>query len=210
MQLKKSTALLFFVCVMIASITVKAQNSTHKSSFLDKTDFKIGYFGDIIWSNGLSAGIEYAWKEKVKIKERKNEQKTITHRVLLNGILGYTTNFSTKTENGLTTYYGIILRRVNPKGRLLNVELNPLGYYRSLLPTTYEVNGDDVSKIQFPGRGYYAPSVAIGIGKYRTEKTKTGWYLNLRGFIRTPYNAGIFSMVSLEYGYRFNFKNNSK
>lgn len=195
--------ILFFVSIT----STKAQNQTKSTSFLDKTDFKIGYFGDLLWSNGISIGTEYFWREKVKSKERKKRQKTITYQLLLNGSIGYSTNFSSETENGLTVYGGFILRRMNPKGKLLNLEINPLGYYRSFLPTTYEVNGNEVSEVRFAGRSYYAPSLAFGIGKYRKGKTRTGWYLNLRTAIRTPYNAGILPVISLEYGHRFNFKN---
>lgn len=210
MQLQKTCTFLFFLLIVILNVNLKAQNLHNQSSFLNKTDFKIGYFGDLLWSNGISIGGEYNFKEKVKIKQRKRGHKKITRQFLINGSIGYTTNFSTKTENGLISHCGIIMRRVNPKGKLLNLELNPLGYYRSFLPKTYEVKDDNVSKVKFAGRGYYAPSLAIGIGKYRKEKTNTGWYLNFRYSVRTPYNAGTLPVISFEYGYRFNFKNNSK
>lgn len=203
MRLKVCTT----IFLLFALASAKAQSLNGKSSFMERADFKIGYFGSLIWNNGLIIGAEYAWKEKIKIKERKRGQKTIIYQLLLNGSIGYTTNFSTKTEDGLITHYGVILRRVNPKGKLLNLEVNPLGYYRSSLPSTYKVNGNKVSKVRLPGRGYYAPSIALGIGKYRKGRTRTGWYLNLRYYVRTPINGGTYGMVALEYGHRFNFKN---
>lgn len=207
MQLKVLLVYPFFMLFFLINTNLKAQKPTSKTSFLEKTDFKIGYFGSLIWNNGLSIGAEYTWKENIKIKERKSGQKTIIYQLLWNGSIGYTTNFSIKMEDGLITHYGVILRRVNPKGRLLNLEVNPLGYYRSFLPSTYEVSGNEVFKVRLPGRGYYAPSIALGIGKYRKGKTRTGWYLNLRYYMRTPINGGRYSMIELEYGHRFNFKN---
>ncbi|WP_148639384.1 hypothetical protein [Aquimarina longa] len=194
------------IFLLVATVNLQAQNQTNSSSFLDKTDFKVGYYGNVLWDNGINLGAEYLWKENIKIKERKRGQKIITRQLLFNGSIGYSTNFSTQTDNGLSTYYGIIWRRTNTKGKQLSLELNPLGYYRSFLPETYEVKGDHVSKVRFPGRSYYAPSIAIGLGKFRKGKKRSGWYLNLRCSIRTPYNAGTLPVFSLEYGYRFNFK----
>jgi len=194
------------ILLLIASVNLKAQTQTNNSSFLDRTEFKVGYFGNLLWDNGLNFGAEYLWKEKIKIKERKRGEKTITHQLLFNGSMGYSTNFSNKTDNGLSTYLGLIYRRTNLKGRQLSLEINPLGYYRSFLPETYEVKGGNVSKVRFPGRSYYAPSIAIGFGKFRKAKKRSGSYFNLRYTIRTPYNAGALPILSLEYGYRFNFK----
>ncbi len=176
------------------------------TTFLDKTEFKAGYFGNLLWNNGLSVGAEYLWKENTKIKERKKGQKKVTHQYLLNGNLGFTTNFATKTDTGVFTNYGLIWRRTNTKGKQISIALNPLGYYRSFLPETYEVKGDQVDRVSFPGRSYYAPSLSVGLGKLRKGKKLTGRYINLNLMFRTPYNAGILPSISLQYGYRFNFK----
>jgi len=153
--------------LLILVLHVNAQSQTEHSSFLHKTEFKVGYYGNLLFDNGLNLGAEYLWKEKQKVKEKKKGQKTITHQLLFNGSLGYSTNFTNQTDNGLHTYYGLIWRRTNPKRRQINIEINPLGYYRSFLPETFEVKGDEVSKVSFPGRSYYAPSIAIGIGRLR-------------------------------------------
>lgn len=194
-----------FLLIIAVFFTAKAQ--TDSSSFLNKTEFKVGYYGNLLWDNGLNLGGEYTWKEKEKIKEKRKGKKTITHQLLLNGNLGYSTNLTSKTDNGLFTYYGLIWRRTNSKRWQLNIELNPLGYYRSFLPETYEVKGSEVSKVRFPGRSYYAPSFAIGTGRLRREKRRSGWYLNFNCTIRAPYNAGVLPAFSLQYGYRFNYKN---
>ncbi|WP_108840547.1 hypothetical protein [Aquimarina sp. Aq78] len=197
--------ILVILCLFV--ITSHAQNKMESTtSFLDKTEFKIGYSGNIIWNNGLNFGAEYLWKEKVKIKERKRGQKRITHQFLFDGNLGITTNFATKTDTGVFTNYGLIWRRTNTKGKQISIALNPLGYYRSFLPETYEVKGDNVNKVFLPGRGYYAPSISIGLGKLRKGKKRSGSYFNLNLMLRTRYNATTLPSISLQYGYRFNFK----
>lgn len=193
------------IFLLIVPACLQVQSQIDNSSFLSRTEFKVGYYGNLLWENGLNIGAEYLWKEKIKVKKRR--QKTITHQLLFNGSLGFSTNFSNQTENGLSTYYGIIWRRTNPKRWQLNVELNPLGYYRSFLPETFEVKNGEVSKVRFPGRSYYGPSFAIGLGRVRKEKRLSGWYLNFNCTLRTPYNAGTLPTFSLQYGYRFNFKN---
>ncbi len=200
--MKKYSAIFLF----IYAINFHVQSQTNDHSFLNKTEFKIGYYGNLLWDNGLNLGAEYLWKEKKNIKDKKKGPKTIVHQFLFNGSLGYSTNFANQTDNGLHTYYGLIWRRTNPKRRQLHVELNPLGYYRSFLPKTFEVKGDNVSKVKFPGRSYYAPSIAVGIGRLRKEKRRSGWYLNFNCVFRTPYNAGVLPNFSIQYGHRFNFK----
>lgn len=194
------------IFLLFLAVNFPALSQSNGSSFLDKTDFKVGYSGNLAFVHGLNIGAEYLWKEQQKVKEKKKESKTIIRQFLLNGSLGYSTSFSNQTNNGLATYFGIMRRRVKPNGRFFSLELNPLGYYRSFLPETLEVKGEEVSKVRFPGRSYYAPSFAIGTGKFRSDKRNTGWYLNLNLTIRTSYNALVLPSLTLQYGYRFNFK----
>jgi hypothetical protein len=184
------------------------RNTTDLSeiSFLGRTEFKASYFGNIFWNNGVNLGAEYLLKENKKVKNRKRGQRTNTHEFLLNGTLGFTTNFSSKTDTGIFTNYGVTWRRTNKKGKQFSVAFNPLGYYRSFLPETYEVNGDNVNKVSLPGRSYYAPSISIGIGQQRKGKKLTGRFFNVNLMLRTPYNATNLPAISFEYGYRFNFK----
>ncbi len=195
------------IFLFIIALNLQAQSKKNESSFLNRTEFKVGYFGNMIWDNGLNIGVEYKWKEHIKRKENRRNKKVILSQLLVHGNIDYTTNFSTETDNGASTYFGAIWRRTNTKGKQFSLELNPIGYYRSFLPETYKVEGNRVTKVSLPGRSYYAPSLAIGIGKYRKGKTRSAWYLNLRYTLRTPYNAGIMPTIALEYGYRFNLKN---
>lgn len=199
---------LLFSKVGLAQELKLTRSSTDLSqmSLLERTEFKVVYSGNIFWNNGLNFGAEYLLKENKKTKKRKRGQRTNTHQFLLNGNLGFTTNFSTKTDTGIFTNYGVIWRRTNKKGKQFSIAFNPLGYYRSFLPETYEVTGDDVDKVFLPGRGYYAPSISVGIGKQRKGKKITGRFFNINLMLRTPFNAGTLPAINLQYGYRFNFK----
>ncbi len=185
---------------------IAQQTPTTNLSFLDRTEFKVGYSGNFLWNNGLNFGSEYLWKERIKIKDTKRGKRTNTHQFLLNGNLEFTTNFTTNTDTGIFTNYGLTWRRTNKKGKQFSIEFNPLGYYRSFLPETYEVKGDQVNKVFLPGRSYYAPSLSIGLGRLRKKKKLAGRYFNLNFRLRTPYNSGTLPSILLQYGYRFNFK----
>jgi len=199
----KKYTIIFLLCY---AIQLQAQNQVDSLSFLNRTEFKIGYYGKLFSDNGLQLGAEYLWKENRRIKEKRKGPKTITHQFLFNSSVGYSTNFNNRTDNGLYTYAGLTWRRTSPKRWQFNVELNPLGYYRSFLPQTFEVKGNDVSKVRVPGRSYYAPSIGFGIGRQRPGKRRSGWYLNLNYTLRMPYNASALPSLSLQYGHRFNFK----
>jgi len=194
------------IILFLIAINLQAQNKKNDTSILHKAEFKIGYFGNFIWDNGINIGMEYPWLERTKNKKSRRKEKEILKQVLFNANIGYKTNFLTKTDNGGSTYFGLIWRRTNPKGKQLSFELNPLGYYRSFLPETYRVEGNRVSKVTLPGRSYYSPSFAIGIGKIRKGKSRSGWYLNLQYALRTPFNASTMPILSVQYGYRFKLK----
>nr|WP_299173208.1 hypothetical protein [uncultured Allomuricauda sp.] len=206
---------LLLLCLFLFTVFSYGQNQSKSQttntelpeSFLDRTEFKVGFVGTVFWSNGLSVGAEYLWKENEKTKTRNDKERTNTHQFLFNGNLGFVTNFSSKTDTGAYTNFGLTWRRTNKKGKQFSIELNPLGYYRSFLPETYEVNGDSVDKVFLPGRGYYAPSLSVGIGKQRKGKVRSGSYFNINYTMRTPYNSGALPTFSLQYGFRFNFKN---
>ncbi len=185
---------------------IRSSTDLSQMSFLDRTEFKVSYSGNIFWNNGLNIGAEYLLQENKKTKNRKRGQRTNTHQFLLNGNLGFTTNFSSQTDTGIFTNYGLIWRRTNKKEKQFSIAVNPLGYYRSFLPETYEVNGDNVDKVFLPGRGYYAPSLSVGIGKQRRGKKLTGRFFNVNLLLRTPFNAGTLPAINFQYGYRFNFK----
>ena len=196
--------------LLIVVARLHAQKKGEGATFLDRTAFKAGYYGDVFSDNGLQLGAEYLWLEKQRTKSKQRGPKTTTHQLLINGSLGYSTNFNNRTDNALHTYYGLVYRRTSSKRWQLHVELNPLGYSRSFLSETFEVEGDAVSRVRFPGRSYYAPSIGFGLGRSRKNNRLAGWYLNFNYTSILPYNAGILPTFSVQYGHRFNFKKKNK
>lgn len=191
------------------SISCLAQQQVEKPYF-DRTDLKIGYFGNVFFNNGISIGTEFAWRERSKAKDTKKGIRTTTKQMLLNGSVGYTSGIELSTENGILVSGGLTMRRTRPGGTQYSLEVNPVGYYRSLLGETYRVDGEDIDKVALAGRSYYNPSIAFGIGRQRKYKYVSGWYVNLRLSARLPYNSSVLPYASLEFGQRINFKKRSK
>jgi hypothetical protein len=163
--------------------------------------------------------VEYQWKKFVKTKRKTNQKtkrgkektKVKTREFLLRGDLGF--YWDPGSHVGLFTTYGIGYRKTGTKGFQFNLGANPLGYYRSFLPETYEVNDNgDVEKVFLPGRSYYAPSFTLGLGKKMKPdgflgNTFSAWYLNLNTILLYKYNANSLPLVFVEFGFMFNQKN---
>lgn len=173
-------------------------------TFLDRTEFKLGYFGNSYWNPGLSGGAEYLLKERIRIKRGKRRTRRISNQFLLSGTVG--AYWDPRDHIGVFTNYGLTWRRTNHKGKQVSITLNPIGFQRNFLAETYEVTNGEVNKVFLPGRNYYAPSLSVGLGKFRNGKKLTGRYLNLDLTVLAPYNTTVQPMISLSYGYRFKFK----
>lgn len=198
---------LFIALFTTLSVAAQEQQAT---PYFDRTDLKVGYFGNIFWNQGIALGTEYVWREKYTSKETNKGSRITTKQLLFNGYVGYTSGTELKTDNGIILQGGLTWRKTRPGGTQYSFEFNPIGYYRSLLGEAYEVNGQDVEKVSFPGRSYYAPSIAFGIGRQRKYKHVSGWYINMRLSSRAPYNSVVLPFLSFEFGQRINFKKRSK
>ena len=196
--------LLFYFGAISAQRESTVERTELNGSFLDRTEFRAGYTGNFFWNPGLTFGAEYLWKEKVRTKEKKRRTKIITKQWLFNGTAGL--SWDPRAELGVFTNYGIAWRRTNTKGKQINIQFNPLGYYRSFLGETYEVSGNEVDKVFAAGRNYYAPSISYGIGKFRKGKKLSGKYLNITYMFRMPHNTSYLPVFSIELGHRFKFK----
>ncbi len=167
-------------------------------------DFSMAYYGNNLWNPGLKFGTEYIWKERVKTKEKKKRTKTKTNRFVFNGDAGF--YWDPMNYTALFLYSGIRFRHINTQGFHYHFGASPVAYYRSFLTETYEVSSSgDVEKVPLPGRSYYAPTLTLGMGKYRKgERRLKGWFLDLDVMFLVPYNADFVPLLNLAYGYRFN------
>ncbi len=186
--------LLFFPMLLIG------QQNQEKTVFnsTDKFAFRIGYFGNNIWNPGLIITPEYTLGAWAKTKK----EKTKVREVLLHANAGFFWN--PQTHVGTFTSVGLAYRKTNAKKFQSTIGINPLGYYRAFLHETYEVSDEGIVTAKpLANRGYFAPSLILGIGK---KKTKRNWFFNIHFMLLNQYNLGNLPLGSIEYGYRFGGK----
>ncbi len=84
MTLKLRLLIPFVILVLKVGVAqeskvVSSLKDISKTSFIDRTEFKVTYSGNIFWNNGLNFGAEYLLKEYTKVKNRKRGQRSNTH-----------------------------------------------------------------------------------------------------------------------------------
>ncbi len=196
--------LLICIVFTLCFIEMNAQNDSILK-FKDRLSYYSAYSGNNIFNPGLKFGLDYNIYSKIKQKNKGNKIKTRNHHLKMDGNLGF--YWDPKSQIGVYTNYGLVYTKTHTKGFQYQIGLNPIGYYRSFLPETYEVTDDwEVKKVTLPGRNYYAPTFLIGIGKTRKGKQLNSWFLNINSMLLVPYNSRFMPLFYLEYGYRFNFQ----
>lgn len=200
---------IFFSLLLGVTALSYGQEVTDRLSIKDQLRYNASYYGNNLWNPGLKFGATYVWKERTVSKNKNRRKKEITkikkHQLVLSGNFGFYRH--PKSHVGVFNHYGIFYRKINAKGKRKVVGLSPIGYYRSFLPETYEVQADEsVSKVVLPGRSYFSPVLTLGYGKSRGDKRLTDWFFNVNIMILYPYNADFLPLLNLEYGYSFDLK----
>lgn len=197
---------LFLGILLICSLNFLYSQDIDTTLTDPKLAFHLSYYGNNIWNPGIKTGFEYLLKTNKKYIIRKSGETEIKRikkgHYLLEGNLGF--YWDPRSHVGAFTYYGVSWRRTRPRGFRFKVGLSPLGYYRSFLPDTYEVDdAGNVTEVSFPGNNYYAPVVTLGIGKDRRAKENrpVSWHLNINAMFLMPYNNAFVPLLHLELGF---------
>ena len=198
------------ICILILFQSFILYSQEDKKFFdKEKLTYYFGYFGNNIVNPGLKIGANYPIVVKTKELQKKKKLKIRSHHLDWDGIIGF--YWDPMSHIGVFTNYGINYEEIFTKGFKYKIGLNPVGYLRTFLPETYEVDEDwNVKKVFLPGRSYYAPSFSIGIGKLRNDMRFSEWFINLNSILLIPYNTGLAPIVNLEFGFKFNFQSNEK
>lgn len=84
----------------------------------------------------------------------------------------------------------------------IQLDVMPVGVFRSFLPQTFSVNDlGEVSQVTLPGTVYLAPAIR---GRwYRMLRLMEGeWFVGLHGMLLTPYNSYSLPLLQVEAGVR--------
>jgi hypothetical protein len=188
-----------FLGVLMGPLVLSAQKPADDGKRLD---LSIAYYGNNVWNPGMKTGMEYIWKEWLKIKEKHETTATKTNRLIFHGDAGL--YWDPMNYTALFLYSGLRFRHLNPKGFHYYFGASPAAVYRSFLTETYEVSSEgEVSGVSCPGRTYYAPTLTCGIGMEHPEMQKKGWFIGMDIMFLTHYNADFVPLMNYVFGYRF-------
>tara|TARA_R110002050_G_scaffold6037_1_gene25783 strand:- start:1362 stop:1895 length:534 start_codon:yes stop_codon:yes gene_type:complete len=121
------------------------------------------YYGEMITHPGLKISADFNITEWDKIKStNKDSSKTINKNILISPALGFFCH--RRYQTGLFFIPEIKYKRQNPKGRFYEVGIG-LGYLRTFIPNTYEVNSSGEVNKTNAGYNYFATNHFISFGK---------------------------------------------
>lgn len=199
--MKFNPSLISILVLLVLPSTVNAQLDS-----LASPTYRLSYFGNNLWNEGLNAGVEYP-QLKITKNNKKGKQRTITKSRSAN-VNFYHDNGS---HSALFITMGWSKRKVFPNRFNFTSSAEPIGLYRSFLPETYKVKDDgSIKKVFLPGRFYLAPSLSAGFGRVGKLRPENGWYARVNLTTLMPYNRSIMPLVNVEFGYHFKLNNGKK
>lgn len=196
--------LFFLLCVL--SLSAVAQRTPASREF----SWHLGYLSNNAVYPGGNIGLEYGLFDWVKLKTKVVSGKggqnyTKVHQLIAAANLGAV--WHPRTSVSILNNYTIEYRKTTKRKMQYQVGLGP-GYFRSILPNVYEV--DDQGEVQssfLAGRGYFAPMVFIGFGRYRTGARKLQWWhLRIAQTSVVNYNAAVLPYLTAEVRLGFHKK----
>lgn len=164
------------------------------------------YFGEMLTHPGLKVSTDFNIKEWDKIKStKKDSSKTINKSFLVSPALGIFHH--RRYQTGLFFIPEVKFKRQNPKGNFFECGIG-IGYLRSFIPNSYEVNSSgEVNKI-VAGFNYLATNYFISFGKDLSIKKNLpiAYFLKPQFIYAVPNFPNGTGYFALELGIRYNLK----
>ena len=121
------------------------------------------YYGEMITHTGMKISADFNIREWDKIKSSKHDSsKTINKSLLISPALGFF--YHRRNQTGLFFIPEVKYKRQNPKGGFYEVGIG-IGYLRTFIPNTYEVNRSGEVNKTVAGHNYFATNYFISFGK---------------------------------------------
>ncbi|MEZ4825003.1 MAG: hypothetical protein R3C61_01735 [Bacteroidia bacterium] len=191
---------------VVLPILVSVLIHTELQAQADSTvTFALGYYGNNLWNTGLSFDTDYIFRSVSYLDNKgRTRVKQRSAHVLLGG---YSDPYNYDARFVQAGFRYRVIKRQKSKGLVYPVlGVNPLGIYRSFLPSTYSVSPQGtISKVFIPGRWYYSPSVSAGLVKAKAIDNPTGFFARIHLMALVPYNTYILPLLNIEVGYQFHF-----
>lgn len=123
----------------------------------------VAYYGEMVIHPGLKLSADFNIKEWDKTKTtKKHSSKTINRSLILSPALGFF--YHQNYQTGLFFMLELKYRRQNQRGVFFGFGIG-LGYLRTFIPNTYEVDGSGEINQTTAGYNYFASNYFISFGK---------------------------------------------
>lgn len=122
------------------------------------------YFGEMITHPGFKLGVNYQLKhwEKDQGTKKTGETQPISKSILIGPTIGFF--YHKRYQTGLFIMPEVKYKRQNQQGRFYELGVG-LGYLRTFIPNTYEVNENGEVRATSAGHHYFATSYFVSFGK---------------------------------------------
>ena len=208
---KKLRILTYFLFIYFNSVYSQTDGSI---SLFDSRIYTFSYFGNNLINPGAKAGITFTLTEKTTLKNKtkkkgKKVDKSSTKQLLAGADIGFF--WQPESHIGVFNYYEIIYRKIKLRNNSYSIIGIGPGIYRSFYPETFEVDdNDNVNKVTFGGRTYFAPVLTFGTGKFKTDSFLHSLTFATNLMFLFDSNSGIVPLLNFEIGFCFDFKKGEK
>ncbi len=198
---------LLLVCMLFPCLLIAQKDAPQRPSL----NWTLGFTNNGIINPGVNVGLEWPFKNTVKIKEKKSRGSgayllTRRRQWALEGRLGL--YWDPLTQLAVYNQYLLTLRAVYQKTQddrprwMMAIGLGP-GYLRSFVGETYQVDQTgQVSPVSFAGRGYFTPMWAVRFIRERKKK-EGAWFFEFNSRWLLGYNSGTVTINTLLFGLRY-------
>lgn len=192
-----------FKFLLLLLFTVSQISFAQRHEF-PKSYLKVGYYGDLFFNPGLTAGYEFTFAEKAKtktvIKRNLNVVKYKLNRLAIVPTVGFFVD--PKTHTAVFANASLVYRRINRKGRTFAVGTG-MGIYSSMVRNVYSFSNGTVSESGISVTNYATPTFRFEIGRFKEKKDYRGWYSALSVQAPIDYNATVVLLPAIEFGRTF-------
>lgn len=181
----------------------------------NKWEATVSYFGEMGLHPGAKVGLNYAYVQKKKIKDKtkrngKKLNKGVQHQLLLMGNIGgyhhakYLTNLFVSVESGYR--FSVSRKKENRRRKVFFAESTiGIGYLRYFhYGTTFETKGDGFTKKELGGGNSFMPTSSLGFGMNipNQKELPIYWFVKPTFFMEIPQTSFPVMHLAIDLGVR--------
>lgn len=180
------------------------QTSAQKAPEWLKTQFAVGYYGNLATNPGLAARFEYGFYEKIKNKTKAKRGKSVmkykTNRLEIAPEIGFF--YDRKSSFNTFSHINLQYKRINHHHWLFVPSVG-FGGLISFIPNVYDA-GSNFEFKKVASNAYWCPKIGLEVGRLSpTQKGVKGLYLSISSQFLVNYNGGTVPLPAIEIGRRF-------